>query len=54
VQLPGGQSAHVDSPNYDDLLELYLSRTPVELVFDLARAEAEAIATFDFSDDASQ
>jgi hypothetical protein len=49
VQLPGGQSSHKSSPNYDDLLELWLDRTPIELVFDIERAENEAVETFDLS-----
>ena len=50
VQLPGGQSSHPTSDNYDDLLELWLSRTPVDLVFDIERAKNEAVETFDLSD----
>jgi penicillin amidase len=46
VQLPGGQSSHISSSNYDDLLELWLSRTPKELVFDIERAKNEAVETF--------
>ena len=47
VQLPGGQSAHTTSDNYEDLLQLWLSRTPIELVFDIERAKNEAVETFD-------
>ncbi len=48
IQLPGGQSAHADSPHYDDLLPLYLDNEPVELIFDIAEAAAQAEETFDF------
>ncbi|MBT8454281.1 MAG: penicillin acylase family protein [Deltaproteobacteria bacterium] len=47
VQLPGGQSSHASSDNYEDLLQLWLSRTPVELVFDIEQAKSEAVETFD-------
>jgi len=50
VQLPGGQSSHSDSDNYDDLLQLWLSRTPTELVFDIERAKNEAVQTFDLAE----
>ncbi len=49
IQLPGGQSSHKSSDNYDDLLQLWLSRTPIELVFDIEKAKNEAVATFDLS-----
>jgi penicillin amidase len=47
IQLPGGQSSHTTSDNYDDLLQLWLSRTPVDLVFDIEQAKNEAVETFD-------
>jgi len=46
VQLPGGQSSHTSSDNYDDLLQLWLSRTPIELLFDIEQVKAEAVETF--------
>ena len=48
VQLAGGQSAHVDSPNYEDLLLKFLVNEPIELVFDIDRAKAEAVRTVTF------
>lgn len=45
IQLPGGQSGHVDNSNYDDLLELWLGREPVDLVFDVSQAAEEAVET---------
>lgn len=41
IQLPGGQSSHVDSANYDDLLPLWLDNEPIDLVFDIDQAAAE-------------
>lgn len=41
-QLPGGQSADVDSENYEDLVFPYLNNTPFELVFDLETAKTNA------------
>jgi penicillin amidase len=49
IQLPGGQSAHKSSDNYDDLLQLWLSRTPIPLVLDIEQARTEAVETFDLS-----
>jgi acyl-homoserine lactone acylase PvdQ len=40
IQLPGGQSGHVESDNYSDLIFPYLDNTPMPLVFDIAEAEA--------------
>ena len=48
VQLAGGQSAHVDSPNYDDLLRKLLVNEPIDLVFDIDRAKANAVRTVTF------
>ncbi len=45
IQLPGGQSGHRNDANYDDLLELYLDRKPVDLVFDVSLAADEAVET---------
>jgi len=47
VQLPGGQSSHTSSDNYEDLLQLWLARTPIDLVFDIEQAKNEAVETFD-------
>jgi len=49
IQLPGGQASHSTSDNYDDLLQLWLSRTPIELVFDIEKAKTGAVETFDLS-----
>ena len=48
IQLPGGQSSHADSPNYDDLLPLWLRNEPIELVFDIDQAKANAVSTVTF------
>lgn len=48
IQLPGGQSAHLDSDNYDDLLFKYLNNEPIDLVFDIAQAKANAVRTVTF------
>ena len=48
IQLPGGQSEHRESPNYDSLLGLWLDNEPVDLIFDIERAANEAVETFDF------
>ena len=48
IQLPGGQSSHTGSDNYEDLLQLWLSRTPIELVFDIEQASEDAVETFDY------
>jgi len=48
VQLPGGQSSHVDSPNYDDLLFKWLDNEPIDLVFDIDEAKASAVRTVTF------
>jgi len=48
IQLPGGQSEHVDSDNYDDLLGLYLGNEPIDLEFDISAAKANAAETFDY------
>ncbi len=47
IQLPGGQSAHVGD-NYDDLLDLWLDNVPIELVFDITQAAANAVETIDY------
>ena len=41
-QLPGGQSADINSVNYEDLLFPYLRNTPMPLVFDLEVAKENA------------
>lgn len=48
IQLPGGQSEQPGSPNYDDLLELWLDNIPVDLIFDISQAAAEADDTIDY------
>lgn len=48
IQLPGGQSAHVASEHYDDLLPLYLDNEPIDLIFDIAEAEARATETVEY------
>lgn len=50
IQLPGGQSGHSSSDNYDDLLQLYLRNEPADLEFDIAAAKANAAATFNFGE----
>ena len=49
IQLPGGQSGHVESENYEDLLFKYLQDEPMPLVFDIdeAAANAEEPITFE-------
>jgi len=42
IQLPGGQSSDIDSPNYEDLLFPYLRNEPMPLVFDIGEAAANA------------
>ncbi len=49
IQLPAGQSAHVSSANYDDLLSLWLDNEPIDLVFDISEAAAGAVETYDLS-----
>lgn len=41
-QLPGGQSADIDSEHYEDLLFPYLENQPIELVFDIGEVAAGA------------
>ncbi len=48
IQLPGGQSSDIDSPNYEDLLFPYLRNEPMPLVFDIAQAAADAVETVTF------
>lgn len=48
IQLPGGQSGDIDSPNYDDLLFPYLRNEPMPLVFDIAEAAQNATRTVTF------
>jgi penicillin amidase len=48
IQLPGGQSAHNESENYDDLLFKYLENEPIDLVFDIDEAKANAVRTVTF------
>jgi penicillin amidase len=48
VQLGGGQSSHVDSPNYEDLLLRRLQNEPIDLVFDIEEAKANAVRTVTF------
>ena len=48
VQLPGGQSSHIDSPNYQDLLLKFLVNEPIDLVFDINEAKRNAVRTVTF------
>ncbi|HET6415906.1 MAG TPA: penicillin acylase family protein [Polyangiales bacterium] len=48
IQLPGGQSGHLQSDNYEDLIFPYLENQPIPLVFDIAEAEASAVRTVVF------
>jgi penicillin amidase len=48
IQLPGGQSADINSPYYEDLLFPYLANEPMPLVFDIAEAAANAEQTIIF------
>jgi penicillin amidase len=42
LDLPGGQSSDIDSPNYADLLPFYLRNEAMPLVFDIDEAAATA------------
>ena len=46
--MPGGQSGHSSSDNYDDLLERWLRNDPLELEFDINAAKQNAASTFDY------
>jgi len=48
IQLPGGQSAHIESENYEDLLFKYLKNEPIDLVFDINEAKTNAVRTVTF------
>ena len=48
VQLPGGQSAHIDSPHYDDLFFKYLEDESVDFIFDIDEAKEAAVRTVTF------
>ena len=48
AQLAGGQSSHIDSPNYEDLLLKLLKNEPIDLVFDIDEAKANAVRTVTF------
>jgi len=48
IELPGGQSGHITSDNYDDLLFKYLDGEPIDLVFDIDEAKANAVRTVTF------
>jgi len=48
IQLPGGQSGDIDSPNYEDLLFLWLDNEPIDLAFDITEAAANAERTETF------
>jgi penicillin amidase len=48
IQLPGGQSEQPSSANYDDLLDLWLDNEPIDLVFDINQAAADAVETIDY------
>jgi penicillin amidase len=49
IQLPGGQSGDINSPNYEDLLFKYLDNEPIDLVFDIDEAKANAVRTVTFN-----
>jgi penicillin amidase len=48
VQQAGGQSSHIDSQNYEDLLLKLLKNEPIDLVFDIDEAKANAVRTVTF------
>jgi len=48
IQLPGGQSADINSTNYEDLLFPYLANEPMPLVFDIDAAANSAARTVTF------
>jgi penicillin amidase len=48
IEMPGGQSSHIDSEHYDDLLFKYLDGEPIDLVFDINEAKANAVRTVTF------
>lgn len=48
LQLPGGQSGHPGSENYEDLVQGYLANEPLPLVFDIGEAGANAVRTVTF------
>jgi len=48
IEVPGGQSSHIDSEHYDDLLFKYLDGEPIDLVFDINEAKANAVRTVTF------
>jgi acyl-homoserine lactone acylase PvdQ len=48
IELPGGQSGDIDSPNYEDLLFKYLDGEPIDFVFDIEEAKANAVRTVTF------
>lgn len=48
VQLPGGQSAHPSSPNYDDFIPLWLDNVPTPMIFDIDEAASVAAETIDY------
>jgi len=48
IQLPGGQSGDINSPNYEDLLFPYLRNESMPLVFDIEVAAANAARTVTF------
>jgi penicillin amidase len=48
IELPGGQSGDINSPNYEDLLFKYLDGQPIDFVFDIEQAKANAVRTVTF------
>ncbi len=48
VEVPGGQSGHITSEHYDDLLFKYLDGEPIDLPFDIDEAKANAVRTVTF------
>lgn len=47
-EVPGGQSSHIQSEHYDDLLFKYLDGEPTDLVFDIEVAKTNAVKTVTF------
>jgi len=48
IEAPGGQSSHIESEHYEDLLFKYLDGEPIDLVFDINEAKANAVRTVTF------
>lgn len=48
LEAAGGQSSHIESEHYDDLLLKYLDGDPIDLAFDIEEAKASAVRTVTF------